>query len=171
MISPSTCDKAIQNYTQEAMEKLPPVIGGGEGEINKKIRDVIRVMLPTFKDMGGWLTAAGLEANRNAWKFDITHAKQSEFLSYSEGGHYTTHLDTFMFPTSQDCRKLTAQITLNDDFEGGRFYIELGDQRVYPPQKKGTVLVFPSFLPHGVEPVTKGHRYSAVCWLVGPWFK
>ncbi len=43
--------------------------------------------------------------------------------------------------------------------------------RMYPQQTPGTVLVFPSFMPHGVEPVTKGVRYSVVTWMVGPYFK
>jgi predicted 2-oxoglutarate/Fe(II)-dependent dioxygenase YbiX len=47
----------------------------------------------------------------------------------------------------------------------------LDEHRKYPPQGKGTVLVFPSFMPHGVEPVTKGMRYSIVTWMVGPYFK
>jgi predicted 2-oxoglutarate/Fe(II)-dependent dioxygenase YbiX len=42
---------------------------------------------------------------------------------------------------------------------------------MYPQQTPGTVLVFPSFMPHGVEPVTKGIRYSIVTWMVGEYFK
>ena len=41
----------------------------------------------------------------------------------------------------------------------------------YLNKEKGTVLIFPSYMVHGVEPVTKGIRYSAVTWLVGPYFK
>jgi len=30
---------------------------------------------------------------------------------------------------------------------------------------------FSAFMVHGVEPVTKGVRYSVVTWMVGPYFK
>ena len=59
-------------------------------------------------------------------------------------------------------------ITLQKSLE---FYIQNGSNRLYPQQTKGTALVFPSFMPHGVEPITKGIRYSVVTWMVGPYFK
>jgi PKHD-type hydroxylase len=43
--------------------------------------------------------------------------------------------------------------------------------KIYPPQDVGNVIVFPSFLLHGVEPVTSGKRRSLVAWMVGPWFR
>jgi PKHD-type hydroxylase len=72
---------------------------------------------------------------------------------------------------SDETRKLTVLVFLNDDFEGGKFYIQNGSNRLYPQQTKGTAITFPSFMPHGVEPVTKGIRYSVVTWMVGPYFK
>jgi len=38
-------------------------------------------------------------------------------------------------------------------------------------QLKGRVLAFPSFMIHGVAPVTKGKRESVVVWVEGPKFK
>jgi PKHD-type hydroxylase len=170
ILTPEACDIIIKTYTQEMIETLPPVIGTGTGAINTEIRNVERVMLPVYKDIGGRLAAAGFAANNRAWKFAVTHANQGEFLKYPAGGRYTAHMDTFLNPEGE-CRKLTILAFLNDDFEGGRFFIQDGHERYYPPQEKGTVLVFPSFLLHGVEDITAGTRYSVVCWLVGPFFK
>ena len=170
ILTPEACDIIVKTYTQEMIETLPPVIGSGTGAVNTEIRNVERVMLPVYKDIGGRLAAAGFAANNRAWKFNITHTNQAEFLKYPAGGRYTAHMDTFLNPEG-DCRKLTVLAFLNDDFEGGRFFIQDGHERYYPPQEKGTVLVFPSFLPHGVEDITAGTRYSAVCWMVGPFFK
>ena len=36
---------------------------------------------------------------------------------------------------------------------------------------KGSIVVFPSFVYHRVIPVTKGTRYSLVCWSVGDPFR
>jgi PKHD-type hydroxylase len=65
----------------------------------------------------------------------------------------------------------SAIIYINDDFKGGKFYLQNGHEKYYPPQSKGTVLVFPSFIMHGVEDVEDGNRYSVVCWMVGKFFK
>jgi predicted 2-oxoglutarate/Fe(II)-dependent dioxygenase YbiX len=171
ILTSEACDSIVKTYDQELVEKLPPVIGSGAtATVNKEIRNVERVMLPVYKDIGGRLAAAGFCANNQAWKFNVTHANQGEFLKYPAGGRYTAHMDTFLNPEGE-CRKLTILTFLNDDFEGGRFFIQDGHERYYPPQEKGTVLVFPSFLLHGVEDITSGTRYSAVCWLVGPFFK
>ena len=44
-----------------------------------------------------------------------------------------------------------------------------GEDEVFKNQ--GTIIVFPSFIRHRVNPVTKGIRYSLVNWFEGPAFK
>lgn len=58
---------------------------------------------------------------------------------------------------------MTFLAVLNDDYEGGEF-IMWGDEEI--KFKTGTAVVFPSLFlfPHGVQPVTKGTRYSCVSW-------
>ena len=170
ILTPEACDSLIRLYTKDEIPKQEPVIGTGDGAIDLTVRNVKRVMLPTHKDIGGRLAAAGLSANHFSWKFDITHANQAEFLAYPAGGRYTSHVDTFI-AHGEDCRKLTVLAFLNDDFKGGRFYLQDGHERFYPPQTKGTVLVFPSFILHGVEDIEEGNRYSVVCWMVGKFFR
>jgi hypothetical protein len=170
-VSEAFCDKLIQEYSKPEVEKLPPIIGNaGKGAINLEIRNVERLILPLYAGIGATLTAVGLNVNHGIWKYDITHSNQAEFLMYDVNGKYETHVDTF-HSRSDETRKLTVLLFLNDDFEGGKFYIATSHKRMYPEQKKGTVLIFPSFMPHGVEPITKGVRYSIVTWMVGPYFK
>jgi alkylated DNA repair dioxygenase AlkB len=170
-LSDSFCDNLVKTYSHDSIDKEPPVIGGNgtEGTINKNIRDVERVLLPQNVGIGATLTATGLNANHYWWQYDINHANQTEFLIYKSDGHYNPHVDTFH--QHGDARKLTALAFLNDDFEGGKFFLNATGKIYYPPQKKGTVLVFPSYMVHGVEPVTNGVRYSCVTWLIGPYFK
>ena len=169
-MSDSFCDKIIEEYSKKEVEKLPPVIGQGEGTVDLKIRNVQRLMLPMNQGVGATLTSIGLNINNQFYKYNITHSNQTEFLMYEPDGRYTAHVDAF-HSHSLETRKLTSLVFLNDDFEGGKFFIQTGEKRTYPPQKKGTVVVFPSFQLHGVEPVTSGVRYSTVTWLVGPYFK
>jgi predicted 2-oxoglutarate/Fe(II)-dependent dioxygenase YbiX len=172
-VTPAFCDKLIQEYSKPEVEKELPFIGEGrdlENNINLNIRNVARLQLPLYAGIGATLTAIGLNVNNDIWKYTITHSNQAEFLMYDVKGKYETHVDTF-HAQSNETRKLTILVFLNDDFEGGKFYIANGHERMYPEQKKGTVLIFPSFMPHGVEPITKGVRYSIVTWMVGPYFK
>lgn len=169
-VSNSFCDNLINTYSQDSIHKEPPHIGGDSGTIDKSIRDTQRVILPQNVGIGATLTATGLNANHYWWKYNITHANQTELLIYEPDGHYNPHVDTF-HTHSNETRKLTALAILNDDYEGGKFFLNANGNLYYPPQEKGTVLVFPSYMIHGVEPVTKGVRYSAVTWLVGPYFK
>lgn len=168
-ISDAFCDKLIQEYSKEEVEKLPPEIGN-TGNIDISIRNVKRVMLPMNQSIGATLTSIALNTNNETYKYNITHSNQTEFLIYEPNGRYKAHIDTYHSHV-ENTRKLTALVFLNDNFEGGKFFIQTGHQKIYPIQKKGTVIVFPSFTLHGVEDVIKGNRYSVVTWLVGPYFK
>ena len=159
----------IQKFESVAAEKA--FIGVDDRLVDLSIRDVNKVGITHEIGIGATLTGMGMNMNSKSWKFDITNSNQTEFLQYDKDGHYRSHVDTFISPTQKEVRKITVLAFLNDDFEGGRFYIKNGHERTYPEQKKGTVIAFPSFLQHGVEPVTSGIRRSIVTWLVGPWFK
>jgi len=174
VLAEQDCDFIVSMFSSSEGEVAS--IGGetGEAHVQKEIRNVSRVELPTYKGIGATLTAVGINANQQRWKFNIYGSNQCEFLNYpAGGGRYRGHIDTFLsnVPKHQnECRKLTVLAFLNDDFKGGKFWLQTGSERFYPKQTKGTVLVFPSFLLHGVEDVEEGERYTVVTWLVGPWF-
>jgi len=165
------CRNIINSFESQAQGEDALIGVNGPGVLDKKIRDVKKIPLPIYKGIGAAMAGAALSANQQAWKFDITRANQCDYLKYDVNGHYHAHTDTFIDPEVKECRKLTVLAFLNDDFEGGRLFIQTGYKKIYPPQKTGTILVFPSFMLHGVEPVTKGIRRSIVTWMVGPWFK
>jgi len=94
---------------------------------------------------------------------------------------YDYHMDTILGmdkPVDMpETRKLSMSLILSDpkDYEGGEFYIQSGspeqEKLLKMEQLKGRVLAFPSFMIHGVAPVTKGKRESVVVWVEGPKFK
>jgi predicted 2-oxoglutarate/Fe(II)-dependent dioxygenase YbiX len=105
------------------------------------------------------------------WNFDIRYPQQVQLGRYSEGGHYDWHHDC-QNPDSKDFqRKLSCSIILNDssEYDGGD--LEIRYVFKHPPKSKGSVIVFPSIVEHRVTPVTRGERFSAVCWTIGPAFK
>jgi predicted 2-oxoglutarate/Fe(II)-dependent dioxygenase YbiX len=166
-----SCKKLIESLEAQTNGQVAKIGMGSDGVVNKEIRDVKRVTLPSYRGIGATMVGFGMSANHQAWKFDVTHSNQTDYLKYDVEGHYHAHVDTFMKPGDTECRKLTVLVFLNDDFEGGKLFIQNGHEKIYPPQGAGTCLVFPSFMMHGVEPVTKGIRRSIVTWMVGPWFK
>lgn len=168
---PEDACKRLINSVEQLDSEVAKVGSNDVGVVDKKIRDVNKVSLPSWTGIGAQMAGMGLSANQQAWKFNITHANQCDYLIYDVDGHYHAHTDTFMDPSRAECRKLTVLAFLNNDFEGGRLFLQNGTNKVYPPQEAGSVLVFPSFMLHGVEPVTKGIRRSVVTWMVGPWFK
>jgi len=170
-LTSDSCKKIIESCESQAQGEDALVGQSLGGILNKNIRDVKKVPLPAYRGIGATMAGAALSANQQAWKFDVTHANQCDYLKYDMDGHYKAHVDTFINPEEKECRKLTVLAFLNDDFEGGRLFLQNGHEKIYPPQKPGTILVFPSFMLHGVEPVTKGIRRSIVTWMVGPWFK
>jgi len=164
-----SCNKIVEQCEAQDLEQA---CVGKQGEPKLDIRDTKRVVLPNDIGIGATLTGIGIQANAYKWNFDITKSNQSEFLKYDKNGHFSSHLDTFIDSyDNKETRKISVILILNDEFEGGKFWIQTGNVREYPEQKKGDIIIFPSFLLHGVEPVISGIRRSMITWLVGPYFK
>lgn len=77
-------------------------------------------------------------------------------------------------------RKLSVTLTLNDplEYDGGELKFDLSQhadsQRFHTledAKAQGTIIVFPSFVPHCVTPVIRGVRKSLVVWNLGYPFK
>jgi PKHD-type hydroxylase len=119
--------------------------------------------------------------NQNFFNFDLYQNQNPDiqFTQYHEldQDHYNWHIDCATgeeFTYSQ--RKLSFILNLTDpeEYEGGDVIFKVSSRDEIPSEiikKKGTVIVFPSFLLHKVTPVTKGCRNSLVTWLWGPSFR
>jgi PKHD-type hydroxylase len=121
-------------------------------------------------------------ANKNAgWNFHFNSSESCQFTKYSEGEYYGWHYDMFA-KNNQRVRKLSVTCSLSDpdDYEGGDLEFSL-----YNPERskrnnlikctqirpKGSIVVFPSYIWHRVNPVIKGTRYSLVIWNQGDPFR
>ena len=169
--SSESCTKIISEFEKQNLQEA--TLGSGKEEsVDKKIRDTKKVVQNNDTGLGATLTGIGIQANSYKWNFNITKSNQSEFLQYGKEGHFASHVDTFLEEfNNKETRKISVILILNDDYEGGKFYLQVGNEKVYPRQEKGDVIIFPSFFLHGVEPVTSGIRRSVITWLVGPYFK
>ena len=137
---------------------------------DKSVRDSKRIIIDVNRGIASSLIGMGLNCNYQFWNFNITHGNQSEYLRYDKNGHFKSHTDTVLDDYIKETRKVTIITILNNDYEGGRLYFHIGNEREYPELEAGDVIIFPSFLVHGVEPIISGIRRSVVTWLVGPYF-
>ena len=122
----------------------------------------IKGLLIPFIDMG----------NKNAFGVDLNYQAEIQYTEYysTEGGHYGWHQDINWGNPDPNDRKLsiTVQLSDGDEYEGGTFEFSEVENPPITSRKKGTVLIFPSYLFHRVTPVTKGVRRSLVAWFWGP---
>jgi PKHD-type hydroxylase len=133
-------------------------------------------------------------ANKLAgWNYDWNFSESCQFTKYKLNQYYDWHCDSWDKPYDKPedqnshgkIRKLsvTCQLTDGSEYEGGELQF---DCRNYDPHMrdeykhvltvkeilpKGSIVVFPSFVWHRVQPVTKGTRYSLVVWNLGYPFK
>ena len=84
-------------------------------------------------------------------------------LKYEVGQHYADHVDYWeMWGSRTD---YTAVITLNDDYEGGEHFIEIGPETIEKKLEPGRILIYQSDFIHGVRPVTDGTRKCVTFWM------
>ena len=129
------------------------------------------------------------EANRIQFNYKLEYFQPVQFARYRNGGFYDWHQDAAGTNATGEGRKLslTFSLTDSDAYEGGNleFFggerqmedMKLPDGTIIPAEQikqdirdQGSVIVFDSRDFHRVTPVTKGTRYSIVCWTVGPNF-
>jgi len=152
-------------------------IGEGKEKYDKNIRSnsVYGIGNSDFKTLVfEWTKKANQEAD---WNFDISDIQDLQLSKYREGEKYSWHFD---LQHTNPMRKLTYNVVLNSDFEGGEFQFSWGSpsapykKRVRPePQLNipGRMVVFPSYYYHRITPVTSGVRYSLTGWVTGDPFK
>lgn len=148
--------------------------GTTEWIVDKKMRDTQFIdyepIQPKIIDL---FRNAVKEVINPFYGIEVHQSEMPQMLSYGIGGHYKPHVDAeslwktpegeLIWKKSID-RDLSIVMFLNDDFEGGDFVFPELRVRVRP--EPGMMVCFPSnhHYRHGVEPVTKGIRYSIVCW-------
>jgi predicted 2-oxoglutarate/Fe(II)-dependent dioxygenase YbiX len=150
--------------------------GNTKFSVDKKVRDTQMIDL---EDIAGEIIDLYRNVVTNVinpfYEFEVKDSELPQLLHYGIDGHYMPHCDgeslwkppgnePLIWRKSTD-RDLSTVLFLNDEFEGGDFVFPELKVRVRP--EPGMLVCFPStheYL-HGVEPVTKGTRYSIVNWM------
>jgi hypothetical protein len=92
-----------------------------------------------------------------------THVRFNKYAENKMMALHADHIHSMFDGERKGIPILSVLGVLNDDYEGGEFY--LVDEKT--DLSKGDIIVFPSnfMYPHKVEPVTKGTRYSYISWI------
>ena len=124
-------------------------------------------MSPVGCIMQCYIGVANVQSN---WNYVTSHIEPIQIGHYPVGSHYDWHTDSYNPDEFGNQRKLSSVLILSnpEDYEGGL----LRDlDNPIPKLSKGSIVVFPSVLPHRVTEVTAGERFTAVAWAMGPAFK
>jgi len=184
VFSESECEK-ILSYRTEWKREDGKIERHSEGVSNLEYRRTTLYVPRRDDESVEWLIEkitnivnAGNSEPEMGWKFNIRGMMEPFcIMEYTEGslhesgidGHYAFHIDIGP-EVIQSMRKISYSVILNDDYDGGLLNLKMGRQDNYPPQKKGDIIIFPSYLLHCIEPVTRGTRYALVGWIHGPSF-
>jgi len=185
IIPERTCNEII-NYFKDK-EKHKAVIGP-KNKINSKIRESSLVFDTTNLWIDHLINPFIKNANISAgWKFDIDYPETHQFTEYKINQHYDWHADAWEKPYNipgnykhNKIRKLSMSLCLSDEtsYEGGELLFSITEKNnkktiltIEKMKKKGSLIVFPSYIWHKVKPVTEGIRYSLVIWYLGDTYR
>ena len=166
-VSPEMCDMLLKE--RSALEEVQATIMTDTANV---VNNIERDSKVCWAKQNHWVESIlynhALYANELAgWAYHIGRPEPVQLTAYGENSFYGWHEDWAPLAVAPTVRKLSVVLLLSDpsEFEGGQFQF---DNATLIEMKRGTLLAFPSFLRHQITPVTKGMRYSAVCWVQGP---
>lgn len=148
-----------------------------ESKITEHSSSMTRTSLNTFvpaddkfESLYTHLRSAITKVNEKYFRYNLTDFEPFQYARYRTGDQYVMHTDSGVYGENGFVRKLSFSILLNDEFTGGDLQIYSYNFPESIKLKKGSIVFFPSFMPHSVTPVTSGYRDSLVGWISGPNF-
>jgi predicted 2-oxoglutarate/Fe(II)-dependent dioxygenase YbiX len=154
------CQFIINKYNQDATHRANQGTNADEDD-NRDVY-IKRIDLANHLDIADKL----FEANEYFYNFDISRKIECYFARYETNNHYNAeHTDCILLDNETDLqRKMSFSLLLNDNYEDGNLCIT----GINVEKSTGTLIVFPSFIPHKVSTVTSGTRYVIFGFCLGP---
>jgi len=175
VFTPEECKKIIEYG--KSLKQIDAKVGGGnhKEEVDPNIRITTISWIepqPEINWMYRKLVDATLGLNKEYFNFQLNgFFEKLQFTEYNApDGNYRQHMDKVF---GSVIRKLSVIVQLTDpkEYEGGDLKIFSGPNPETMIKEQGTVIAFPSYILHQVDPVTKGQRHSLVAWTLGDNFK
>ncbi len=165
---PHEVDRILDLWDADKKEKA--TVTGDEPYRDEQRRSSVMFLEPTEETQ--WIynriAELGTAINAQRYGFDLQGFLQPlQLAEYGAGEYFDWHLDFTGGPGSHRKLSVTVQLSDEDAYEGGDLQFQVNEVET-APRRKGTVVVFPSFIQHRVTEVTSGTRHSIVGWLSGP---
>lgn len=125
--------------------------------------------IPEHRFLYEKLAMYAVQCNTERYGFDVHGFMEPlQLMTYGHDDFFDWHLDFGVGVNSGRKLSMTIQLSDADEYEGGELQFMINQNVVSAPKDKGTMIVFPSFILHRVNPITAGTRKSIVGWVGGP---
>ena len=173
-----TCRELIAEMRSSPASPAVTYGQGSSGEVDERVRRVARIQ-PSEKTMTRVTGRLMDHRERVAEHFGVSlsSCEEPQFLCYRTGDFFVAHQDGntgLVSLDSDNSRRVSVSIFLNrqsDTAEEGSYgggSLVFSDWRsnksLELAGEAGTLVAFRSEITHEVIPVTRGERYSIVCW-------
>jgi hypothetical protein len=168
VLTPAMCQAAIETAVSLGFESSP-VFYGEEAADNPEHRKSESAWLTPEQapDLYQSITGTLKEANDQLYRFSIYGMDQIQIIKYEPGAFFIEHTDIARAHAAYRKISLLVQLSSEDDYQGGEVVLA---GRITVPKGLGDGCVFPSWVPHRVDEITLGTRYSLAAWAKGAWF-
>jgi PKHD-type hydroxylase len=152
---------------------------GANGTVKIERRKAVGTSVAKTDDSFNWVLQRTLDfarkKNLEYWQYNVPDynselIEDMHFVMYngSLGGFYDWHSDTAV-AGPRSLRKISAVLILSNplNYTGGEFLLKPEDKEIALPRDQGSLILFPSFVLHKVDPVTSGYRHSIVMQIGG----
>ena len=108
--------------------------------------------------------------NKANWRYEGELSRYFELYRYEVGDFFDWHMDLGDGEIAKRKISTLIQLTKPSEYEGGELEI-FGNQEHVASRRRGTLLIYPSYVMHRVTEVTSGLRFSLGGELVGKPFR
>jgi predicted 2-oxoglutarate/Fe(II)-dependent dioxygenase YbiX len=175
MFSEEEC-KQIINLTEDSYHTSASV--GGNLDNSKIARDIRSADIYNieYTEENAWIFAKVAKAvmfvNTTFYDYDIAGIRHGiQLIHYSADqpvkGHYNWHVDAGNGEVATRKISFTAQLSDPRDYTGCELIINNHTEEIIGTGERGSIHMFPSYMPHKVAPIISGERYALVIWIHG----
>lgn len=168
LFSKDQCEAVLKNCIEELW--LPSKVVGSV-DLHKSSRQKLRGNVEGFPFME--IRDVTKNANDSIYDFNLLGIIDQDYpqvFKYNEKDYYNWHIEITPVAPS---RKLTFVINLTDtsEYEGGEIEFLNIDTTNANINEQGSCLIFPSFVPYKINPVTKGTAHFIIGHVHGALFR
>ena len=175
MFTEEECDRIIQ-IAHDSYAASASVGGDSRGRVARKIRSAEIYSIENIEE-NKWIfdkvAKAVSVANAVHFDYDISHIEHSlQLIHYpfdaEVPGHYDWHVDAGNGAVATRKISFTAQLSNPNDYTGCDLVVDDHGNKIQAVRERGSISLFPSYMPHVVTPIESGDRYALVIWIHGP---